>query len=89
MHQDLSILWELRTVDRWIENGRHFGYPECCIQWFAWVWGPTHSYLFNTGQLKDNPIKKMFTGLDDNSDLVPWIKCPKCRGGGICQSDAG
>jgi hypothetical protein len=71
-----------------IELGRHYGYPECCINWFVEVWLPfVDTWLRFAHELSDDWKRRYIShrvlhhvsGLDQ-------VPCPRCLRGALVGS---
>ena len=59
-----------------IAEGRRYGYPECCIWWFAFVWEPVAAYQLFFGDAESIAhAARIFRG----DPVAGYVQCPRCR----------
>lgn len=64
-----------------VENlaaGRREGYPECCVQWFTFVWAPVCEYLMFSGHGDRASLDAASAMLRGSCDRG-YVQCPRCR----------
>lgn len=63
-----------KSRDYYIKTGEHYGYPKCCVEFFADGWIPV--YLANDNGVRERYLNRMKKAGWDAS--TKWILCPEC-----------
>lgn len=78
----VAVLTE--RIDANIERGQFYGYRQCCIEWFSFVWEPLfvlYAFVMKDINTLDTEIRPRIVGRDgtDNRAFGSGILCPRCR----------
>lgn len=68
----LAVMGVIEEVDWITENGKFFGIPRCCREWFIFIKliiGEDNPLLITDKEFGDDRFQEMFD----------YVRCPECR----------